>query len=63
MNVINLTEESIQGLLTDLLKRSPNNYREPSMKLLRRFGKRVTRHFFPTQKNLITVCFLRIPFR
>lgn len=28
MNVINLTEESIQGLLTDLLKRSPNNYPE-----------------------------------
>lgn len=28
MNVITLTEESIQGLLTDLLKRSPNNYPE-----------------------------------
>lgn len=28
MNVITLTEKSIQGLLTDLLKRSPNNYPE-----------------------------------
>ena len=55
MRTLKLTKETIQNILTDLLKRSPNNYtsmKAVSMRSLQMSAQTVIQRFLTIQRNL-----------